>query len=311
MKTKLFCVTIISNFIINCSFCQTTTEGCTGLIFQPGPGKGKDAFIQHLLSDPAGDNTNYGDFASFEAMAWTWGEPGVLRSLIEFDLSSIPSTSIVMDARLSLYNNPTSNENNGQHSSLSGSNAALLQRITSYWGESSVTWDNQPAPSSLNEVILPQSTSPYQDYLNIDVTTIVNDMVQNPSSNYGIMFKLITEIQWRAMIFASSDHPDSTLHPKLEVCYTSPTGINSISLNEEIQINPNPSTGISSIASESHNFDFSHIEILNYAGQRIFDEPIIIVNDPFVVNLSHEAKGIYFVILSGAEHRIVKKLIIQ
>jgi hypothetical protein len=193
------------------------------ITLQPNGASGKDAMIQHLLSDPAGDNTNYGNFGSLEAMAWTWSnQDGVVRGLLEFDLSSIPSNATVTDARLSLYNDPTSSENGGQHSSLTGSNVALLQRIIIPWNELSVTWNNQPATTTLHQVTLPQSTSPNQDYLNVDVTTIVNDMIQNSASSHGFLFRLVTESHWRAMIFASSDNANAARRPSITITYTVP-----------------------------------------------------------------------------------------
>lgn len=321
MKLKLLSFIIFFNLILNDSFGQETVEiqqssnksaeVCTAIIIRPNSGKGKDAFIQHMLSDPAGDNTNYGDFASFEAMAWTWGEFGILRSLIEFDLLDIPPDAIVSYAKLSLFNNPTSAENGGQHSSLSGSNIALLQRITSSWDESTVTWNNQPITDTLNQVYLLQSTSVHEDYLDVDVTAIVSDMVHDPSSNYGFMFKLVTEVQYRAMIFASSDHVDSTLHPKLEICYTVPTSVNKIEKVDEVPVYPNPSSGIFSITLNQQQNDFNNLQVVNYFGQSVFDYSISPSENLLKVDFSDHAKGVYFMILTGDHNRALKKLIIQ
>ncbi len=197
----------------------------TMVTFQPGV-SGKDAFIQHLLSDPSGDNTNFGDFRSMEAMAWTWsGQNGTLRSLLEFDLTSIPSNAVVSSAILSLHNDPASAENGGQHSILSGSNECYLKRITAPWNESTVTWNNQPATTSTGQITIPASFTPNQDYPNIDVTAMATDMIHNPSTNYGFMFQLVTEVKFRAMIFASSDHSETSRHPALTVTYSIPVPV--------------------------------------------------------------------------------------
>ena len=146
-------------------FAQTT------LALQPDGGGGKDALIYMLSNTGSVSDTNDGDCPSFEAVAWTWtGDPGVIRSLIEFDLSSIPSNAVIMDVRLSLYNDPTSSECGGQSLSLSGPNVAVLQRVTSLWGESTVTWNNQPSTTILHQVTLHQSTNAFKDYLDFDVT---------------------------------------------------------------------------------------------------------------------------------------------
>src|SRR4051812_42873829 len=76
-----------------------------------------------LSSHPASINTPSPDYPSYEAVAWTWsGTPAVMRSIMEFNLSSIPANATITSAKLNLYNNPTSSENSGQHSSLSGAN---------------------------------------------------------------------------------------------------------------------------------------------------------------------------------------------
>ncbi|MFH1320788.1 MAG: DNRLRE domain-containing protein [Bacteroidota bacterium] len=188
----------------------------TCIILQPDSIEGKDAILTDWQP-----NSNKGIHSDFDALAWTVSSvPGIYRSLLDFDMSFIPSSTIIISAKLSLYNNPTSGNNGGQHSSLSGSNACWLQRVTSPWDEMTVTWNTQPAITTVNQVILPQSTSPNEDYLNIDVTALVQDMIDNPSSSFGFMLRLQTEIEFRALIFASSDNADPTNWPKLEICYS-------------------------------------------------------------------------------------------
>jgi hypothetical protein len=197
------------------------------IILQPDGLCGKDAIVAGCI--PCGyDNTNFGNSEELSAIAWT--NSGAIsngRSLMQFDLTSIPTGSVVQSAYLSLYFDPTSS--NGQHSSLSGPNDAYLSEISSYWDETTVTWNNQPGTSSTNQVYLPQSISPTQDYLNMDATAMIQDFVNNPAQNYGMMLQLATEQYYRSLIFASSDHPNPALHPKLVVTYT-PAITNCISL---------------------------------------------------------------------------------
>jgi hypothetical protein len=75
--------------------------GQTTIVLQPGPSEGKDAKIFNI-----GSLQNYGSDLDFIAATWTFGgEPGTLRSLIQFDLSSIPPGAGIVDARLSLFYN--------------------------------------------------------------------------------------------------------------------------------------------------------------------------------------------------------------
>jgi len=60
---------------------------------------------------------------------------------------------------------------------------------------------------------------------------MVKGMVNKPDSNFGFMLKLKREVTYRSLIFASSDSSDSTLWPKLKICYTIPQPIQVISPN--------------------------------------------------------------------------------
>jgi hypothetical protein len=185
------------------------------LILQPGAEDGKDALINTW--DP---DLNHGDYMDYIALDWTQGgTPWTARSLIEFDLSSVPMGSTIISAFLSLYNNPQSPNNFGEHSSLSGPNTCWLLRMTEEWDEHTVTWNNQPATTWLHQVTLHKEISPHHDYENIIVTQLVQDMVDDPENGHGFLFRLITEQYYRCMIFGSSDCADSTLHPKLVVTY--------------------------------------------------------------------------------------------
>ena len=104
------------------------------------------------------------------------------------------------------------------HSTRSGSNACVLQRIIEPWNENTVNWNNQPEVSSQNEVLVPESITATQDY-EIDVTQLVRDTYNHLSSSFGFMFHLVNEDFYRAMIFASSDHVQNDLHPKLVITY--------------------------------------------------------------------------------------------
>jgi len=180
------------------------------LVLQPGPSAGIDALIR---TDSA--NINFGSSADFPANTWTaQGNFFIERSLIFFDLTSIPANSTIISAELSLSTNLTS----GNYQLDAGQNTSYLLRVLNPWNESTVTWNNQPAFSMANPVILPQSTSNTQHYY-VDVTAHVADMVLNPSTNYGWMFKLQTEALYRCLDFASSDNDTASWRPKLTVVY--------------------------------------------------------------------------------------------
>ncbi len=186
--------------------------------FQPDAGKGIDAIVSSLSP-----TTNYGTHPDYIATAWTVsGNPVTIRSLVVFpDVATIPSTALVTNATLDLYFNPTSS-NGSAHSQLSGTNASSLLRVTGAWNESTVTWNTQPSTSTgttLADIVpVAASTSGTQNY-SINVTDMVQYWVANPSQNFGILFRLVTESYYRRLIFSSSDHVTASLRPRLCISY--------------------------------------------------------------------------------------------
>lgn len=179
------------------------------LYLQPGPGAGKDT---RAWSRPDMVDANVPDWVEFTAMAWTWdGVPGVHRSFVEFDLSEIPASAHITSALLKL-------SGIGEHSSLSHSNASVLRRVVEPWQENGVSWNSQPATTSLHEVTLAKSVSVDQDY-QVSVLQLVEDAVLDPAHAHGFMLGLKDESYYAAMRFASSDHPDAAKRPWLQVCY--------------------------------------------------------------------------------------------
>ena len=119
------------SFLSSFLFSQTYT-------LQPNAADGIDAVI---LDDDA--NTNFGISEEFIAFYWSrQGHNYEGRSLIKFDLSSLPSGKTVTSAKLSLYWDQLASA--GQ----SGDNDSKISRITSAWNENTVTWNTKPAIST-------------------------------------------------------------------------------------------------------------------------------------------------------------------
>ncbi|MEI7724473.1 MAG: gliding motility-associated C-terminal domain-containing protein [Bacteroidota bacterium] len=194
------------------------------LILQPGPTDGTDASMRTDHPD-----INYGTDQDFIANTWTvQGNFFIMRSLIQFDLTSIPSNSIVITASLFLSTDLTS----GHHQLNSGLNTSYLYRVVESWAENQVTWNTQPAFSMSNPVILPVSVSDTAHY-EVDVKSHVQDMVSNPSANFGWLFKLQTEALYRCMVFASSDNTVPAWRPELTVVFCPIPGSTSMILGPD------------------------------------------------------------------------------
>lgn len=216
-SAKLVVTDSIKSFCTD-SITQTlTAPGC--IVFRTDATAGdNDAFISSISP-----TANYGTAPDFLCSQWTYNcVPGEVRAFFKFDLSSIPTNAIISSAKVSLYANSTnvtsSNGYPGQPT-YGCNNASYLQRITSPWSALSVNWNNQPQATSVDEAFLSQSTNYVEDYTDIDITNIAQDWIQNPGNNYGLRLKMLTNNYYNSMIFCSSNHPDSTKRPKLEICY--------------------------------------------------------------------------------------------
>jgi hypothetical protein len=266
------------------------------IVLQPDPAAGKDASIFNLNS-----LANYGTDVDFIASQWDYsGEPGTVRSLIQFDLSSVPKGNIVVDARLSLYYN-----NESTTPGQAGNNAAYLRRIIQPWDESTVAWNGQPFYTTDNEVLIPASAFPDQDFESIDVTNLVQDMVENQANSFGFMFMLQTEQGLNSMKFYSSDGANPDERPRLEITYA--TVANKDAYIKESSIRPNPFD--ESIILENLNGKFL-IYITDVNGKNVFaTEKESVGGEIIVDNLSNLPRGIYFVSAENESIRYFSKAV--
>jgi len=268
-------------------------------VYQPGFIHGKDATIWDL--EPL---NNYGDFSDVIAASWTWsGAAGNYRSLLDFDISDIPIGAVVDSAFIYLYYNELSTTN-GQE----GENSTLIQRIITPWFEGTVSWETKPGITTINEVELPESSYIDQDYLHIDVTTLVQDVIDDPDNSHGFMFRQEVESAYRSMKFYSSDAiVDSIFMPALVVCYKSTADISMNVQIENVVIYPQPAVDI--VRVESSIEQIHQIFIRDISGQLIWHLTDI-NDDSVVVKLPNNIEpGIYLLtieFMNGATgHRLV------
>ena len=181
------------------------TEG--EIIIQPDPEPAKDTRINSYYT-----NSNYGEQDNMKIWSWTIGGTNILSySLIEFDLSEINEDSQILKAQLFLFHHPTV-----KNSTLSGSNEVYIERITSEWSEFGVIWLNKPSTTTQNRVIIPATTSDYEDKI-VDVTQLVQDIIQNPNESFGFLLKPVYTEPYREMVFSFSDIQNADLRPMLVI----------------------------------------------------------------------------------------------
>ncbi len=185
------------------------------LIVTPVNSERGDALFGLIVPD-----NNYGKLEDIHIYSWTQGgKLNVNRVLIDFNLNEISTIARIDSAYLSLYFNPTSTydkiiANDGNQ----GQDSIIIQRVISDWHERDVTWNKQPETTKENQVIIAKLENTRADYIDINVTGIIQDMVKN-KDRYGLLIRHYNEVPYNVVFFASSDHPDKTLHPKLRIYY--------------------------------------------------------------------------------------------
>lgn len=161
-------------------------------------------------------NVNAGDAiqnAAYMIPGYSGGY-NVNRAVMYFDLSQLPFCKRIISAKLNLYALSPCGSLEGHTGT---NNSAVLRRVLQSWDEHTVTYNNQPDATEENQAFLPASTAVNEDYLNIDVTALVIDMLA--TSNYGFLLKLQNEEFTNALTFCSSDYYDSSKHPVLTIEY--------------------------------------------------------------------------------------------
>ncbi len=253
-------------------------------------------------------NLNYITHPSNEVITWTCNSILCLgRSLIKFDLSTIPSTAIVDSAFLELSAN-INNANGMQGSPMYGPhNSGLIQRITQSWNPNNVTWNSQPTSTSVGEVTLPQSSSIAEDY-RVNIISLVQDMVSNPSTNYGMLMRQIDEVDYyNSLIFSSGDDSDPAKRPKLKVCFRATTSIseNSGSIHG-MQVYPNPFSESASLVFYTDKFtERINLDIFDISGrivQKSSEQNVKIGRNEISLNKGKLASGIYFIRLTSNQN---------
>lgn len=284
---------------------KVTYETYPCVTLRPGSEAGKDALLHGLSSEA---NTNFSSNNQLSANTWTYNGPvGTVRSVLEFDLSGVPAGSTITSAELSLYG-IGDNSGFGGHSTLSGSNEAWIQRVTSVWDEATVTWNNQPSVSVVNQVPLAASVGLDDDYIDVDVTALTQDMLN--SGNFGYMIRLQTEDYYRRLNFASSDHTDPLMHPKLKVCYQDTLA--------EIQDTEGDLLGVSLFPNpvvEWITVEIEHVigryDLLIQDGQGKVLKKITTSNIQTKVDVSKFENGVYFVSIKSKTGSESKRFVIS
>ncbi|MEJ0077101.1 MAG: putative Ig domain-containing protein [Alphaproteobacteria bacterium] len=141
--------------------------GPINLVLQPGP-EGQDVWITNVFSY----DDNYGVDDGFLKVGG-WGD--YYYSLLRFDLSGATLPGHAASATLRLYATPYSDY---------APTGMYVDKLQTAWTES-YGWHDY----TLNYTNIGNVATPQPGWIDIDVTSAVNDWLNNPSSNFGLQLR--------------------------------------------------------------------------------------------------------------------------
>lgn len=255
-----------------------------------------DAWIWSL---PAARNLNFGKPNSqngnlhnvLRAESWQWaaGRNDTIRFLIHFPVDTInPQEIDSAFLNLKFFANANFTQQVGQ-------NAFYLHPIVDAWQETQVTWANQPA---FNDQVFMEGTTSQSDTQSyrLNITSFLKTALQQQAT--GFMVKLRTEVPFAGLSFASREHQQSGLHPKLIVYRQSGLALDEAS-ETNLEIN-NPFSNELSIKTNDKNAEF---QIIDSKGCIVFSGCLM---ENLIVDTSTWPKGLYFLRIDDQSHRLIK-----
>jgi TGF-beta propeptide len=130
----------------------------------------------------------------------------IFRSLIQFDLSSIPANKVLKKAILRVYNSPFSRDMD-----------LSIFNLLSNWQEKDVTWANQPPQG--DKIVTKNIGLSQSGFIEIDITNLATKWYQKDIPNYGLFLCSEDETKIASILFGTkeSDNP-----PELELGFELP-----------------------------------------------------------------------------------------
>ncbi len=164
---------------------------------------GQDAFISSAFP-----SLNFGDnHHLFIKSENTFPTNTYYRSLLKFDLSDIPAGVQILDANIRFFYSALQNQpsNVGLDGEEIPQNEFYLRRITSNWEETTLNWENQPNYTREQEILVNPVVSEIDNILDVDISELLQTIINNPAENFGFILMLKTEQGDRSVTYASSD----------------------------------------------------------------------------------------------------------
>lgn len=293
MKILSFLILFISATVLGQQENLKAEDPCPLSVTLSGPSQTEDT---QILSSRPNNNYNY-TVSNTTYYSSDNGADARKNSLIYFTIPSFLTPTRVISAKLSLYFNPTDPyETFNFH--YGSDNGFTVRRITQPWDSYTVTWNTQPSFTNTNEVSLPAPSVNNQNYPDINVTNLVKDMLS--TSNHGFHISLTNNSFDQFLLFASSTHSNSSLHPKLKICYR--PVIAPIIEDTSIKIKTNPVVNTLQVSFPSTYIN-SQVEIISSDSKVVLRK--IINNKNEVFDTSNLKSGIYYLKMTDNESKSI------
>ncbi|HUW82423.1 MAG TPA: Calx-beta domain-containing protein, partial [Phycisphaerae bacterium] len=175
----------------------------------------RDNYMQSVTPD-----VNFGTYERLRVTGYA-DQGDIQRGLVRFDLSGIPTATPITSATLWLYSYDPAK-------CLGSTGFYGAYRLTTDWSETASTW-NSPwttaggdFEATADGTAAKQPASAVPCWYSFNVTTRVQQWINNPSGNYGWVIKCLDEESHNQDEFYQSDTADAAHRPKLFITDLSP-----------------------------------------------------------------------------------------
>jgi hypothetical protein len=169
-----------------------------------------DSYVHESRPD-----TNFGTYTTIFAGRYTYGGvPGAERGFLKFDLSAIPPGMNIIEARLYLY---------CWQVDYGGANVQVQAVGDDSWGETTITWNTQPAPGATLDGPLSVNIAGWYSWT---VTSFVAEQyVSDKIASFALIDAGENVAPDHAARFDSKEYWNSDFHPYLKITYAPLWGV--------------------------------------------------------------------------------------
>jgi len=185
-----------------------------------------DASLKTNVDCTDWQTTNYGTATVTTISHWTWFGPGcgegAMRGLWKFNLNVPTNHTMLYDNRATLHLLfPTGSTETHFYTGEATSNRFYVNRVTQNWGETTVTWNSQPAVTTTSQVLVPSCTpNPSTADYTVDISNIAIEWICNGAPNYGVRLRMENETQlYRRVSFTNREYANPLRRSFLRLQY--------------------------------------------------------------------------------------------